>query len=73
LVKGVDMENGRRTPDILSQENFWINKKLIDLFDSHYKMDVAATDFSNETATMELIAKIKNPHYQEDMPPTPSA
>lgn len=65
MVKGVDMELGRRAPAIITQEDFWINKKLISLFNSYHKMDVAATDFSNEAATMDLIAKIKNPHYQE--------
>lgn len=64
MVRGTDMELHRREPDILQKKDFWITKKLISQFDSYEKLGVEATDFTNEQATMDLIARIKNPHYQ---------
>lgn len=64
MVKGTDMELNRRQPEVLQQKDFWINKKLISRFDSYERLEVAAVDFANEQATMDIIAKIKNPHYQ---------
>jgi len=69
MVTGLDMELHRRQPDILTKDDFWISKKLISRFDSYDKMDVAATDFSDEQATMDLIAKIRDPRHEQSAGP----
>lgn len=56
LVTGTDMELGRRRPDILKKEGFWITKKGVSRFNSYERIDVVPRKL-----TQEYIASIKDP------------
>jgi hypothetical protein len=58
MITGVDRELGRRRPEILRKERFWITKKGIARFNSYEKIDVVYKEID-----ANYIATLTDPHY----------